>query len=133
MARETERGEGAEPECFWRILKRAEKSACKRAGGATGGPTWANISPAREYLKRDSVTKQRLRGDPVVLKRDKGSPCHGSKRDKWITSFPPISSLSAASVERSEKMSSRDVEKVCSAPLRYDPAVSPIIGGMSAT
>ena len=42
MERETERGEGAEPECFWRILERAEKSACKRAGGATGGPTWAN-------------------------------------------------------------------------------------------
>ena len=36
------------------------------------------------YLKRDSVTKQRLRGDPVVSKRDKGSPCHGSKRDKRV-------------------------------------------------
>ncbi len=42
------------------------------------------ISPAREYLKRDSVTKQRLRGDLVVSKRDKGSPCHGSKRDKRV-------------------------------------------------
>ena len=40
------------------------------------------ISRARGYLKRDTVTKQCLRGDPLVSKRDKRSPCHGSKRDK---------------------------------------------------
>ena len=50
--------------------------------------------------KRDSVTIQCLRGDSAVSKRDKGSPCHASKRDKTGNSFPSRGQIRRTAVPR---------------------------------
>ncbi len=83
------------------------------------------LSPALGEMRRPSVPKPVTIGDFEHRK-----PSHGGSQpfqpsqtrcDKWITSFPPISSLSA-SAERSENMS----RPRCGKSLFCPPAMTPL-------